>query len=88
MFLTSWHPFFPQTSDPETLVICQKTTLCNNPEDFKQQIESCYIIILFFWELILSIDPWFQLQNWNLQVIVRYQENDLIFDIVILIFYV
>jgi hypothetical protein len=27
-----------QTSDPETLVIHQETTPCNNPEDFKQDL--------------------------------------------------
>jgi hypothetical protein len=42
MFPTIWHPFFPKTlkmgqrSDPETLVIHQKITPGNNPEDFKQ----------------------------------------------------
>jgi hypothetical protein len=32
-----------QTSDPETLVIHQKVTPGNNPEDFKQQKKNYFI---------------------------------------------
>jgi hypothetical protein len=45
MFLTFWHPFFSntlkmgQTSDALTLVIHQKVTPGNSPEDFKQHYD-------------------------------------------------
>jgi len=39
------------------------------------KIEHCYNIILSYWKLIVSADPWFQLLNWNLEGMVRYEEN-------------
>jgi hypothetical protein len=44
-----------QTSDPETLVVHQKTTPCNNPEDFKQR----KIILLQNMNIGLNLEDFF-----------------------------